>query len=75
MQRFEQRLERSRGKRSRGPVRFVRLERRQALRLIDPLGFVGEQHRVTVERDADLVRMRIDEVRLEVDMRGRKTGR
>jgi hypothetical protein len=38
---------------------FMLLERVQAVALEDLLGFVREQHRVTVERDAELVRMRL----------------
>ena len=39
-------------------VALVRLERVEAARLEDALGLVGEQHRVAVEGDAHLVRMR-----------------
>jgi hypothetical protein len=45
--------------RRRGAVALVALERGQAVALVDALGFVGEQHRVAVEGDAHLVRMRV----------------
>jgi hypothetical protein len=59
VQRFQQRLERARRQRRGGAVALVALEGVQPVALVDALGLVGEQHRVAVEGDAHLVRVRV----------------
>src|SRR5207237_1063744 len=57
VQRLEQRLEWPGGQRLQRVDRLVRRERIEPIALIDALGLVGEQHRVAVEGDAQLVGM------------------
>ena len=75
LQREQQRLERAGGERRLGVVALVRLEGVEAARLVDPLGLVGEQHRVAVEGDPHFVRMPVGGARrLRIDARRRHAG-
>src|ERR687883_562063 len=54
VQRLEKGLERSRRQRLQRVHRLMTREGVEAVALIDPLGFVGEEHRIAVEGDAQL---------------------
>ncbi len=76
LQRFEQRLERAGGERCFGLGALVGLERIEPAALVHLFGFVGEQHRIAVERNPYLVGMCARRARrVRVDARRRHTGR
>jgi hypoxanthine phosphoribosyltransferase len=75
MQSRQKRLEWPLGQRLRRIVALVGLKGVKSMGLIDPLGLIGEQHRVTVKGDADLMRVGIGgSRRVRVDLRRRHTG-
>ncbi|MDT4856818.1 hypothetical protein FQZ97_912210 [compost metagenome] len=75
VQGFEQGFERAAGQRRASVGGLVRLKGRQPLALVDPFGFVGEQHGVAVEGDAHLVRVGVAGVhRQRVHLRGGHAG-